>query len=348
MDQITDRNHSLLYNLYRRGVVPDYVLQDTALTEKEAASFADTAFADTHTRSFPIVTKGDTWLSLAHFTKNRDSIPGHKRGKIKGLLDKAAEFWNIPPEDLTDLDAPVEKTASEEEEPGVRIIYKTAEEQIAAPLAASGEDVKLLAEDLLEKRGSYPLDTRRSVARQLLDAADKLKAEVTPGLHRSLQKTAGYGAGSVSDTVYAVQKRQYLCARRFPEMKEQLQKVADYLLHNETGLIGPVVLEKVAGLLDFVDRSNELQHRWTQTEYPCPEEALYRWTEDDMEAVGKEAACLTDGTLMPVQKLANSFDSLHDLFDQEFNVELNRDTLKQQIEEIPPVLCRRIHRVLEG
>jgi len=276
--------------------IPDYVKEACPANQKEASELPVNAFADDITRTFPIHTAADTWLSCAYYNKAASELNVYLEKtasgeRIKERLNQACEFWGIEPPVLRQLT----KAASA----GIRIEYKVGDTVHDSTSVSSPEELTKVAEDIIQNTHRYPWQMRRDVGRQVLAAAPALSLSFSGSMQDQLNKSAGYGVGDVSAVARAITQRQVATRRYHTELQpglSELKEAVDSSARN--GVLSPDMLDKVASVLDAVDRVASL-HIYYQGEFQAPEKQIYTTTMSQIDSFTKLSHQLPDGRYVP-------------------------------------------------
>ena len=186
MDYLSDNSGRGFFQIAseHEKLVPRYVL-DAVIDKEAAAELADTDFADTVNRRFPLNSPADTWLSAAYLAKNAEQLRPVMRQHIGEQIKKAAVTWGIVNDVAAIVDAItqqlVEKVAAED--------YGYADGKTKMYPLFSEHAVKLAGDHFAEHRTKYPLEMRRQIARQIMSKAASYGVTVPDCVRRE----AGYG-----------------------------------------------------------------------------------------------------------------------------------------------------------
>lgn len=344
---------SMLFRLKTAGLLPDFVLQDHLLDQKEAEGLPSSCFADPQTRTLPIHTKGNTWVSMAVF--NASDAPRNHRQFISGMLDKAAKFWEMTEEEQrTAKEAlnTIQKTAEAESVGTVDYIIKqgSREMTVSKTVIYNRDQLQKTAEHLLQNRTRFPFYTRSMAAKQLLTMMDTHRElGLEAGLKSELQKMAGIGTTDVDTASHVIRSRALLYRKQLREKAEMLSKVAELVKDHQTdGLVHPDFLQKVSELLDTLDRSSGYHQRYSGT-FRAPELDMFRITPAQMTSIQKQAAVLTDGSLVPLQKIAEKQTEVYNLLTRlGIPAENTPRALANRLQTVPPALISKYFRNLLG
>lgn len=255
---VSEKLPAILKKLSDSGMeVPDYVLTKTASFEGDE-DLPYSAFANPEDRTFPIHTKSDAWISAAVASAAPPELikNANTKDRIKRMITKGADFWNIRRNDLAQMDeilAPsLKKTASED------------------------KSFEQYAEEALERMNSdTELSQREALANAILKKASEIGHELKPDTRLKLEQSACLGTCERDDAVEWLQDLQ--C--RIPKKAKEASQIVETCLkdlqesdrHPDTDL-----LRKVAGLTELAvnsrpkgQLSDELPERRLFSITPC-------------------------------------------------------------------------------
>jgi len=294
IDQIQDVNNEALYGLATVVELPAFVKEARHISREEATELESTAFADPVGRMYPIHTKADTWLSAAYLRKY-----GHESARsilIEQKLQDACTMWGIDPPSKSSL-AGTQKVATEV----MSIKYRVDGDIKHEVVVSSPEELRKVASDI-QDRARYPWAMRQDVSRQILAAPLTFRAGIPLATTVSLQKSAGYGIGDLTSCVTAINLRKTACRSMHPEFADTLEKTAGLVQKaSPHGLVGFELLNKIAGLLDSVDRLASLHDRT-----PAPEHQLFSLVLAETDVFDKMAVRLQSGDYLHRQDILNA------------------------------------------
>jgi len=328
-DHISDNNHSLLSQLRKDVALPDFVKEATVFTEEDVRQLPMSCFADPHSKKYPIHTKADTWLSIAYHHKYGNAS---NKMVIEEMLSKAAKLWEIDEEGLkTVIDSSLEKNAAVGESYTVDYTHDT--ESLCSAQISDEDDFYKVASDIVDNKTKYTYPIRRNVSRQLLDIAPKLHIEAANAVFTQLNKTAGYGVTSSANALKSVLKRVRVCRNKYPMWSDKLARLeVEIPKVSKHGLVPPQYLDKIAVMLDFVDRAVGIQERYTEG-YNVPEEELFTYTAKEAKEFKENAIELPNGTYTTRNKILDNNKELKGLFSTHFN--LKTASNEELFENIP-------------
>jgi hypothetical protein len=288
-DHIADVNHAELSQISNLLEVPDFVKEATDITTADAIKdMSGDYFADPMTRSFPINSKADTWLSMAYLMKHAEELPQHKRDSIAARLLTAATFWGI---DKSAFQAkPLEKTAAAQE-PLMELEYKMDGRVYHSASLYTEADMEKAACDVVANHSKYPYAMRNGLCRQLLDKAEHLH-NLAPEIVQSMEKTAGYVRTSARDFMNGMLERVELYKMHKHKQHESalLNCYKEAMANAVDGVITPEYMDKSARLIDHIDRLTGLYKT-----APAAEEVWHGMTQKDAAFLNKHVVSLKNG-----------------------------------------------------
>jgi hypothetical protein len=276
---------------------PDFVKQADLASVEDSVAWPSGTFADPRNRRYPIQTEADTWLSCRYFDKFAAGYREHEYNAINDNLVGACELWGIPRE-ASEIPQHQEKEAST----SVVVQYVLDDEVQHTSEVHGPEELLKVASDLLENKDKYPWEMRRGVGRQVLHHAQTFGIQFDQSTERDLQKTAGYGVATLHDvmstlhnraTIHRMDNQEFVT--RLISVKQDIQKTA------RQDLVPPETLDKVAGLLDVMDRMADLHHKWGSENFTAPEDRLYHITRRDLGNFRDGVVVLQNGRFVSKQ-----------------------------------------------
>ena len=300
-----DPTHATLLKIWNEMEVPGFVKEAESVNEQNFDVVDVEHYGDPANRLYPLNTKSNAWLSREHFGRDKDKLEKTAAELIGARIEKMAAFWG--------LDTPIRIR----EEPGHYTIHQIEiEDDIdkqMIKLDVTGH-YKEAAEHFCAARRDYPFGMRRSFARQMLAAPADVQEPLEPETTEVLCKMAGYGSctpGSARDAIFM---RMCMVRRKDPATFGQLVKVAKQVQELE-GILDMEILQKVAVLLDYVDRSNGFHVKYGNG-INFPEDDLFHFTEKKASAVRDEALILADDTIVNRFALLAEKDKVDEYFEK--------------------------------
>jgi predicted house-cleaning noncanonical NTP pyrophosphatase (MazG superfamily) len=294
VDHISDKNNSILYKLYQKIEFPTFVKKATLLTEDDCKELPTSSFADVFSRKFPITSPADTWISNLFFDKIASkAYSDYKTEGIKQKLQEAANLWEI---DLT-----ITEKEAEELPLDSNYIVDTGTQKIRI-FARTKEDIEKQACQL-DNTEEYSV--RKQTARGLLKVAKEIKVELEPALHRSLEKTAGYGITPIQNAISIIRGRKI--EHTNPDILEKMAELETTLKENYKDFVPGKVLEKVAGFINAIDAFSNAHSAFGRS---VPEQDLVTITLSDGENLEKKAVVLANNKLVSKRKLQENKEAV--------------------------------------
>jgi hypothetical protein len=284
-DHVSDKSGAQLFKLDAGLPLPEFVKTASVISAEDVPGLEPNCFADVYTKSFPICSKADTWLSAAFFQKNasEDMI-------TEARLRDACDMWGI------DWDStavkPMDKTASAPDPVG-QIEYKSGDKVLHTVQYFDNDQLNKIASDILEDARKYTFEIRQGVAKQLLKHA--AEGRFTNDTVIRLQKCAGYGVGTVSAVEEAANIRRHSIPFRaeYDEIRNELLEM-NKMAHaiNQQGIISPEYLEKFAAALDHIDATCGKHYAHN---LPAPEQDLFGVSMHEFDAYNNDLIKLANG-----------------------------------------------------
>ncbi len=192
LDHTTDSTHKELYAFLNGTELPAFV-KDAELSERsELAELSKEAFADDISRSFPIHTPADTYLSNVYFLNKRAKL--EKRygvdytAAVQSQIRKAGEIHGIKA-DLEAYDTSAMQKAAKDYSQDY--IYETEFVDRAVSLfpVKTASDFQKAAEYFAVNTERYPFDWRRGIALGFINKAALYESDELPTI---IAKYAGW------------------------------------------------------------------------------------------------------------------------------------------------------------
>lgn len=313
MDFYDDRNQQQLYALEQLCPLPSFV-KTAELDFEVAESLASDAFGDLRRRKFPCHTKAATWLANAYFQQARPSYSKKDQEFVQGRISKFASHWAISGL-VNQFNHNWEKIAAFDQ-------VELPDDQYG--LVATTEDgaklrrfpmpnmlsVKFAAERLFADRFKYPYAMRKTAARNILRRAiafdDMAKSgelkqaspmPIEAMAQEYLERAAGFGATHPLRAAEKIAQRVVMLKRTHLDHAEKLAELA--VAVREMPTITCESLEKIAGLIDAVDRETGLDAQYHMG-VDLPEEMFFPVLEKEAEDVLSSYITLTTGKSYPI------------------------------------------------
>lgn len=319
LDQIKDKNHSLLHNILQSTSVPNFVKKAHLTTEKEAKDLTDSEFIGN--RTFPIHTKADTWLSLAYFNKQATGLNPFKKKVFKEAFEKALDLWEI--------NAVLQKRAKTIQKESSRTRYKLDyrhNNNIYHTTHIQGEaGFKKVEEDLLKKASKYTYPIRQYLAEQLIATPfSKTSTHKT-----ELYKTASKGTAYPGHVETMLRKRADLYKHRHQKGAEHItETLIPFLRKEATGkALTKEATNKILKTLDLLDRTCGLHEKYGSEIHP-PEQDFFQFTDNDKKLLQKYSTSIGPFTV-DKDVIRNNTSKITYLMKEAWNKEFSEDTLEK-------------------
>lgn len=254
-DHIRDGNHTELYSLRNVYLIPEFVKEAEILEPAEIRALPAAVFADPVRRLYPVHTAADTWLSTVFFHKHAAEYRPEERNAVSSRLLDAIELW--------DLKSSFQRLSEEKEASDpVMVLDAEAHGLSESVVMQTPEDFCKVAEHLCANRHQYPYAVRRAMARSLV-ADEKLVETLPEKTADELHKTAGLHTAEVLKTVTGIATRFDLYRRLnlSPEIREAGLIMVKEAMDGHDGMLNCDSMDKIAGILDEMDRLADLQSR---------------------------------------------------------------------------------------
>jgi len=295
-DHVRDIHGKELYRLSHIRRIPEFVMNAKLASEDDLADLPDGAFLDPTTRRFPAHTRADAWMSY-HFIKDLNAADA-SNPFVKEAIDQALNLWKLAEEDSEDeMPCEMSEEDSEDEMPcempepaedadpeHVKLVVRSGDTELLAIDVYGQADLEKVASGFLANPGRFPYHVRKDFAEQVQKEASRKGWELPLRVDNDLQKTAGMAVGCKSDVVKVIQDREIVARMRRPDTLPQLKELRELVEKGAGEVVPPDLVEKVAGMVDAVDRLTGSHGRMTP-----PEMELFHTTVRDMREF-KEAA----------------------------------------------------------
>ena len=334
MDHVQDENSVFLHRLSKLVDIPTFVKE--ASVGEDVKELPAKVFGDSLTRTFPLHTPADTWLSREYFDKfASQDMSEYNRTRIGKRIAEAVSFWDIPP-------ATMSKEASTIPKPsGFRISYSLQGKEHTSAHVTTEEELFKVAEDLHENYTRYPWEMRKGVAQQVLQAAPVLRATFTAPMQSMLEKTSAYALGQLKAATEAIQRREHALVNKQPHLLPALKEAREACQKEaQEGMLGPDMLDKVAGMLVCVDRLAGL-HSLGRVE-----DALFCTTVSDVDMFKQAAYILPSGQTVLKEDL-QKFASRR-FMSEAFGIQdITRDNALEKVATLSPKLSSVLYDFLQ-
>jgi len=336
IDYARDKNNAEFYKLHKMNEIPSFVKEAHLMEEGQLTKLAGSQFADSVMRMFPISSKAETWLSAAYMTKQA-AEGEYIRPDVQNALDSACELYGLDVSGITT--SMHEKEASDY----ITIQYRDDKAVHASVPVQEGEHLDKIASDILTP-GNHNYGIRRNVARQVLGAAQVMGHYFSEAIGYDLEKTAGYGVTSLDNVKTAIQQRRCAIEGALPKHVESMNELTKYAtdMADAQGIVGGSNLEKIAAVLDAVDRQAGLTIKYGDS-FRTPELQLFSICRSQIEGYNQGLIKLANGRSFMMGRFNHGkvCDFLTDVFDKEAT------DLKASMEELSARQADQLSRYID-
>ena len=247
-------------------IVPPYVMDYKLPAEKTASAFEDNLFADQARRLFPTDCEASTWLAAAYFAKNAADLKyGREEATyVESQIKEAADIFGIR-DDVDKImgairDVPVEKQAEDNDANYGLVLRdeKTGEVLMRKYFMVDDRGVKLASEYFDQYRGRYPLNIRRSIAKNIMSKAAEFGVDVY-SIKSSVLREAGFGIPRKDVLMSEILERAQLT--KDAEASIALANINELIVGLSDTEIGEN-LDKIAEVIDAFDREAGLTRHY--------------------------------------------------------------------------------------
>jgi len=325
MDQYADNTKKILYLLQKEAKLPKYAAEHKL---DDLSDLPSSAFANPITREYPVHTKEDTFLSAVYLNKTAECAEPY----VTYAVDHAVDVWGIKEDVDKALSNDMTKVASSK----IDINYTLNGQSVFHTTISDKAGFNKVANDILTNT-EYPLESRQSVAIQLLDKCAEYVKDVDMGTKISLEKCAGYGTSTVDSVYDVIRNRALLIKDKDSSTAESLTKLAESIVDNykDKGVVPKHKLDKVASFVDLVDRASGMHTQYSGS-FRKPEEDLYKYTVSDNSMLKKYAVNLQNNKLISGKDIRDNFDRLQPALDNAFGIQVtNEKEARDQLMELP-------------
>lgn len=247
-------------------IVPPYVMDYKLPAEKTASAFEDNLFADQARRLFPTDCEAATWLSAAYFAKHAAELnySREEAAYIESQIKAAADIFAIRRDIDQIMDAvrnvPAEKQAEDNDANYGLVLRdeKTGEVLMKKYFMVDDRGVKLASEYFDQYRGRYPMNIRRSIAKNIMSKAAEFGVDVY-SIKSSVLREAGYGVPRKDILMSEILERAQLT--KDAEAAIALANINEMLVGLSDTEIGEN-LDKIAEVVDAFDREAGLTRHY--------------------------------------------------------------------------------------
>lgn len=356
LDQQGDTNGQTLHRLVKLYGAPEFV----KAASSDAINYSSddkspNAFADASTLSFPCHTAPATYVSMMYFLENQGGL-GKKASHIKERIVKAAEYFGIK-RHVSEL---VEKHAAANKDnleslPDDSFAYVQAYDnglkERHLPLRNAYE-VKEACSYLKNYRDEFVYTDRVKMAQKILKSG--LLDQINNDDLTYLYKQAGAALGSAKNAASLLFKRAVALRRLGKDLNVQqlLAKTAEACLNNTTFTHSMRGMQKIATLIDKVDREYKLQK---MTLLGKPED-LFSFTVKQASDFSSDNVQLTTGSIYKKSDLsALPAEGLKDILGSDFvdrvstgGLMLDAEKLAEELRTLPRGDARLFERLADS
>lgn len=324
-DTNKDELCNILHKLQQNGInPPKYVMTKTAHEKSE--DLPRTSYAYPEEQQFPIHTKADTWLSAAYFSQKQADLPKTAKDRIKSMIHKGADLWNIPEDQLKKIDHVLAPTLEKQgEDDGSTKVHNQDEFQAYCKTA-------------LDSFHKMDLSQRKHISEKLLKTAEEQEWSLDQETRKHLEQSACQGYGlreKVTNYLYNVQTR-------LPKKASELHHIIDTCLRevdNQPAFPSPEILYKTAALTDIVLQNKSASRQNGQ----LPEREIFNISRTEANRARNAMVTLPGNRVMWKHALDNSKDALAaDLYAMTGKELDNTDEIIQEMWKLTPVVSDRL------
>ena len=295
MDALHDNSHRtwLAIANAHEALIPKYVLESTLLEKDAADAMPATLFADTTGRLFPLDTPADVWLSAAYFAKNAENVyKPVMRAHIEANIKQAADIFGIA-KDCDTIQAAIRLQPAVKQASDGQYGWVTKTERLYPMFDEAG--VKLACAHFVDNRDKYPMEMRRTLAKNISKRAEAYGVQIPDEVRRE----SCVGMPRRDTLMLEIIDRSHL-------VKDASIKVA-LLNLNELVAVIPMdqlapELEKIASALEEIDATEGL-HKQYGKRLLAPADIVFSIDVKEAAAVSDDAIEL-DRYMFSLQKLA--------------------------------------------
>jgi hypothetical protein len=355
-DQSGDVNGQALHRLVKLYGAPDFV----KAASSDAINYTSedknpNAFADAASLSFPCHTAPATYVSMLYLLDNENSL-GKKASHIKDRIVKAAEYFGIKGH----ISKLVEKHAAAssvdlnklgDDKFAYVVVYDNGVKERHLPIRNSSE-VKAASAYLQKYRDEFVYSDRVKMAQRILKSGMLDQLEETDKTY--LFKQAGAALGSAKNAANMLFKRAVALRRLGKDLNLQqgLAKAAEACLHNISFTHTMAGMQKIATLIDNVDREFKLQK---MSSLGKPED-LFSFTVKQASEVANDSVQLTTGSIYKKSDLsALPSEGLRDILGEDFinrvstgGLMVDTEKLAEELRTLPRGDAKLFERLAES
>ena len=355
-DQSGDVSGQTLHKLVKLYDAPDFV----KAASSDAISYTaedknPNAFADAATLSFPCHTAPATYVSMMYLLDNENSL-GKKASHIRERIVKAAEYFGIKgyvskliEKHAAASSIDLEKLADDKF--AYVVVYDNGVKERHLPIR-NYHEVKAASAYLQKYRDEFVYSDRVKMAQRILKSGMLDQLEETDKTY--LFKQAGAALGSAKNAASLLFKRAVALRRLGKDLNVQqgLAKAAEACLHNTAFTHTMAGMQKIANLIDSVDREFKLQK---MSSLGKPED-LFSFTVKQASEFSNDSVQLTTGSIYKKSDLAGlPSEGLRDILGEEFvnrvstgGLMLDTEKLAEELRTLPRVDAKLFERLADS
>lgn len=316
LDQASDQLGADLYRIATLYPPPAWVKTASEAQLKGTPELPRHVYADPYGRRYPTHTPAATWLSTAYFEEKRAAFEPQEAARIGRRLEGAVRYWGI----AGDVAALRTKAAADHAAADAALgdddfalveVYDHGGRDRHLRLANPAE-VKVAAAYFVAQRDEFGYPDRRTIARKILAKVAALGVVLEPGRAEPLEQAAGYGGCATKRAAAMVRDRAMLVRRSDEKLAHTLRQIAEAIEEPDSGTRDPDRLEKLATLIDQVDRQSGLWRQYSEG-LERPEEVLFAVTTKVAADFLQDHVRATDGSLYRTADLGQL--RVHDIRD---------------------------------
>ena len=289
-DYARDKNKADFYRLSLCNEIPSFVKEAHLMEEPNLSKLTGSQFADKSLRLFPINSRPEAWVSAAYI-KKQASEGKSVNPDVMYRIKEACELWEIDFDAIAgEQDLSINKVAANH----LVIQYRDESMVHASVPVAAKEHLDKIAADILA--GNHTYQIRRNVARQILGATDVLGHSFDRDTQIAIEKTAGYGVGSLVSATQAIAQRRCAIDKEYPQHAQDLRLVEKFAADSSDaeGILEGDTLDKIASILDAIDRQAGLKIKYNDT-FQLPERQLYAVSTSQVDSFRDNMVKLANG-----------------------------------------------------
>lgn len=296
LDQSADTQGVQLAKLSHHYEFPSFVKTADFTQVMTPTNLERNVYADYYNKEFPCHTKAATWVSAMYFFENRGDLNPKQASAIEQRLQQFADYHRIRNayNDLKQQHQSLHKEAALSDDQYAYVwVGEDGNVQRQYPLRNPLE-VKEAANWFHTYRDHWIYSDRRKIATRILKRANDYGAQLPPVIDLFLRKQAGEGIPDPREVVVMLNNRAHLTNN--PDLKAGVTKLAHTVQTQPAQTLAPAQLEKLAEVVDQIDRTIGLVGKYTDT-VPRPEDVIFRNTYKEATGFVSDCCTLTNGSI---------------------------------------------------